>query len=110
MINLYLIGNDIVDGVIMMGAYTVLPLSITSVLSSFTYSFVAGNRYANLTLVSLFSPLYMAGELLTAIVGNEKTDFIFIVGLIGGFYIVPMCFAKRKEPISVRTVSSPIRW
>ena len=78
-----MIGNDIVDGVIMMGAYTVLPLSITSVLSSFTYSFVAGNRYANLTLVSLFSPLYMAGELLTAIVGNEKTDFIFIVGLIG---------------------------
>ncbi len=80
---LYLIGNDIVDGVIMMGAYTALPLSITSVLSSFAYSFVAGNRYVNLTLVSLFSPLYMAGELLTAIVGNEKTDFIFIVGLIG---------------------------
>ncbi len=80
---LYLIGNDIVDGVVMMGAYTALPLAVTSVLSSFSFSFVAGNRYPNLTLVSLLSPIYMAGELLSASIGDEKIDFIFIIGLIG---------------------------
>ena len=59
---LYLIGNDLIDGVIMMGAYTCLPLAIYIVINSFFYSFVAGGNNPDLSVIRFFSPVSGSGQ------------------------------------------------
>ena len=107
---LYLIGNDLIDGVIMMGAYTILPLAIFIVIQSFFYSFVAGGTNPDLSLIRFFSPIYMSVELLMMIADRGKTDWSSLIGLcITAFlsaYLLHRSYILRKaERANSRSVS-----
>ncbi len=78
---LYLIGNDVVDGFVMMGAYTVLPLMIYAVISGFYFNYVAGGMTPDLEVIRLFSPLYMSAEMLVEVIDTNRISFGSVIGL-----------------------------
>ncbi|MBQ9425856.1 MAG: hypothetical protein IJU42_07940 [Erysipelotrichaceae bacterium] len=78
---LYLIGNNIIDGVVMMGAYTFMPLAIIGILNSFVYSYIAGLRSIEFFEARLLSPLYMGFYLLDSS-WNGNIDYLSLIGLI----------------------------
>ncbi len=60
---LYLIGNSLVDGIIMMGAYTVYPLTVYLVINSFLMNYVAGmSNFVEIDAIRFLSPAYMTAE------------------------------------------------
>ncbi len=97
---LYLIGNDLIDGVIMMGAYTCLPLAIYIVINSFFYSFVAGGNNPDLSVIRFFSPIYMSAELLLMIAEQGKVYWSSLIGLciaaLLSAYLLHRSYVLRK--------------
>ena len=79
---LYMIGNDLVDGIVMIGAYSVLPMMIYLVISNFYYSYVAGSRTPDIMIVRFFSPVYMSVQLLIDTIEGNKGVFASMAGLI----------------------------
>ena len=92
---LYLIGNNLVDGIVMMGAYTFLPLAVYGVFESFVYSFVAGHSLVDESFIRLFSPVYMAADML---IKGFDVKQISLSSLIGSllFIVVFNYLVKRS--------------
>lgn len=57
---IYLIANNVFDGVVMIGAYTVLPLVIWIMTNYLMTTYVAGNSYYDVTFASYLSPVYLS--------------------------------------------------
>ena len=74
---LYLIGNSLVDGVVMMGAYTFMPLAIVWIANSFVYSYVAGVNSIELYPLRFLSPIYLGFYLFDA----DGKDLPSLIGL-----------------------------
>ena len=92
---LYLLGNDVVDGIVMMGAYTFLPAAIFVVINGFYYSFVAGRMNSDLSAIRFLSPIYMSAEMLLEIVDEGKVVFLSVIGLtVMG--IIFFCLLQRS--------------
>ncbi|MBR4421463.1 MAG: hypothetical protein IKS69_02915, partial [Erysipelotrichaceae bacterium] len=74
---LYLIGNNLVDGVVMMGAYTFMPLAIVWIVNIFVYSYVAGVNSIELYPLRFLSPIYLGFYLFDA----DGKDLPSLIGL-----------------------------
>ncbi len=79
---IYMSANTLVDGIVMMGAYSFLPLAVYSVISNFYYNFVAGINYISLDQVKYLSPIYMSFEMLADAVGAKKIALLCLITLI----------------------------
>ena len=82
---LYLIGNNLIDGVVMMGAYTYMPLAVLWIINSFIRSYVAGLHGGEFFQIRFLSPLYLGLFLLDSSYYGENMD---IASLIGMFVIL----------------------
>lgn len=78
---LYLIGNNVVDGIIMIGAYTFMPLSLLIALSVFGDSYVAGSSL-NTTFVSYLSPIFLSTDLFFDIFNQSIVNVLNIPALL----------------------------
>lgn len=79
---LYLVGNSVVDGIVMMGAYSFFPLAVYITINSFFHNFVPGvTQMAETDTVRFLSPLYMSGELLIRGLEEGITVVSALVGL-----------------------------
>ena len=80
---LYLVGNSLVDGIIMMGAYTFFPLAVYLIINGFLFSFVAGmTNMAEFDTIRFLSPVYMAGETLIKILESNVPAYGCLIGLL----------------------------
>lgn len=79
---LYLIGNNLVDGVIMTGAYTFMPIAIIAVLNNFVYSYVAGINSVEFYTIRYLSPICTGIYLFDSGVHLDGGDILSIFALI----------------------------
>ena len=79
---LYLIGNNMIDGAIMIGAYTFMPLAILAILNSFVYSFIAGVRSVEFFMIRYLSPLYLGFYLFDVTSGPDLIDVPSVIALL----------------------------
>ena len=79
---LYLIGNNLVDGVIMVGAYTCMPIAIIAILNSFVFSYVAGLRSIEFYTIRFLSPICLGAFLFDSGVRLDSGDIFSIIALI----------------------------
>ena len=56
----YHTANSIVDGIIMIAAYSVIPLAIFVAISAFTDTFVAGSLFGTYNFAEYLSPIYLS--------------------------------------------------
>ena len=96
---IYLLANNAIDGVIMLGAYTVLPLSVLICINSFLLSFVCGVIDIPLEFLGYCSPLYMFATAALKY-GNKQYDFLSaIFGLLisaAGLFVLKKQFVERQ--------------
>ena len=91
----YLIGNNLVDGVVMMGAYTFMPLAIVWIVNSFVYSYVAGINSVELFPLRFLSPIYLGVYLLDAD-GKDLPSLIGLLVIIAVFsYLLYRSYVNR---------------
>ncbi|MGI6736879.1 MAG: hypothetical protein ACOX41_06170 [Anaerovoracaceae bacterium] len=70
---LFTIGNNIVDGVIILAAYTALPLTLLLLLSAFQDNMVPALLDYNSDLAKWFSPLAMSGQITSSLADMSLT-------------------------------------
>ena len=99
-LGIYLLANNLIDGVIMMGAYSFMPLAIYAIINNFFYSYVAGLNYIDLKAISYISPVYMSFDMLIKMISEAKVtfDYIFVLLLFAGvfYYILRRSYVMRK--------------
>ncbi|MCR5230722.1 MAG: ABC transporter permease [Solobacterium sp.] len=99
---MFLLANNTFDGIVMMGAYTLLPLFITLANQTFFQEMIAGFRYRSesLEIVNYFWPAYQAVEVYRAVSNSEPCRIIHVVILIlfgiAGMYLLKKHFIDRK--------------
>lgn len=62
---LFLLANNIIDGIIVIGAYTFLPLSLLITLDTFLRTFVAGINSFKLSFIGYLSPIFMGFDVIS---------------------------------------------
>lgn len=98
---LFLVANNIFDGVVMIAAYTFFPLVLFLTVEAFTNATIAGIAGYNLSsgIVELFSPFALGVNLLTSIVRSYQ--MLIPVSPVGPLllvlYAVISALALRKE-------------
>ena len=97
---IYLIGNNQIDGIIMLGAYTLLPVFLNNALSIFMSSYVCGLVSYPLDFIGYLSPLWTGGSLITELFGNT-THFdkilVLIAFLLASSYLLYRNYVDRKS-------------
>lgn len=98
---IYLIANNVIDGVIFLGAYSCLPLFIYVVINNFIHAYVAGGTGGfDLSFVNYFSLLALALELLSGIQDSNTIDYlaiiILLVTLVVSILILKKQYVDRK--------------
>ena len=73
----YFSANSVVDGLIMMAAYTVLPLALYLALMAFMGSYVAGFTFGSYDFIGYLSPSYVSAMLFVNILDHYKDVFTF---------------------------------
>ena len=96
---IYLLANNAIDGVIMLGAYTVLPLSVLICINSFLLSFVCGVIDIPLEFLGYCSPLYMFATAALKY-GNKQYDFLSAIFSLlisaAGLFVLKKQFVERQ--------------
>lgn len=96
---IYLLANNAIDGVIMLGAYTVLPLSVLICINSFLLSFVCGVIDIPLEFLGYCSPLYMFVSAALKY-GDKMPDFISAIFSllisVAGLFVLKKQFVERE--------------
>ena len=96
---IYLLANNAIDGVIMLGAYTVLPLSVLICINSFLRSFVCGVIDIPLEFLGYCSPLYMFVSAALKY-GDKMPDFISAIFSllisVAGLFVLKKQFVERQ--------------
>lgn len=123
---LYLIANNALDGVVMLGAYHVLPFMLMVTWSNVFSSLVAGINSPNMTMISWLSPVYSAGSLVTdafsmALTSNMNMQMypdllgrsLFLAGfLVLSIFLLKANFLDRRleraEQLSDQTLAYPL--
>lgn len=88
---LFLLANNIIDGIIVIGAYTCLPIYIIIVLEEFFRTFVAGMIDFDFSSVGYLSPIFMSMDIVNQYINGMyylryHTIVLFIVLVV--FFIV----------------------
>lgn len=60
---IYLVASNALDGIMMLGAYHLLPVMLMMTVSAAASNLIAGMDAPNMTLISWLSPVYSAGSL-----------------------------------------------
>ena len=93
---IYLIANNIVDGVIILAAYTCLPLFAYFVIYNYINAYVAGGIGGfDISFVNYTSILAMAFKLLNGIIEKTQVDFLSI-GLLFIILIVSFILLRKE--------------
>jgi hypothetical protein len=96
---IYLLANNAIDGVIMLGAYTVLPLSVFICINSFLLSFVCGVVDIPLEFLGYCSPLYMFVSAALKY-GDKQSDLISAIFSllisVAGLFVLKKQFVERQ--------------
>ena len=103
---LYLIGNNVFDGVVMIGAYTVLPLTLLAALVVFSDSYIAGGGF-DTSFVAYLSPVAISTDLFFDIMDASMFKIHNIAALI--LYLVLFAYLLYKSYVerSVERASTP---
>ena len=111
---IYSITNNIIDGIIIIGAYSFLPLFILMMLHGFLNTFVAGQSSFNLDKIGYLSPTYLAYQLFHTIYKlhtNEISGYAdhgkYIIALIIYAVISFIVLYKNYVDRKLERVSSP---
>ena len=102
---LYLIGNNLVDGIIMIGAYSFMPLALFMVLCSFANSFVAGMNNMDFVPIIYLSPIYLSFNMIIELIesGILLTDMfieLFAIVVIFGYLLYRSYVYRKAERAS----------
>ena len=96
---LYFIANNIIDGVIMMGAYSFMPLAIYMVLNSMVSSYVAGFSTWEFDFLYYLSPAAMAVKVFVSIFYKVQAIAhvlgLLVIAVIFG-YILLKAYVNRS--------------
>jgi len=78
---IYLIANNALDGVVMLGAYHFLPAMVMITVGNVFSNIVAGINSPDMTVISWLSPVYAAGSLVTDTFSKALRANLNIIGL-----------------------------
>ena len=103
---LYLIGNNAFDGVVMIGAYTVLPAVLLTALEIFADSYIAGHGF-DMSFVAYLSPIAISTDLFFDLFESSMIDIHNIPALI--LYLVVSAYLLYKQYVdrAVERASTP---
>ena len=86
---IYLCGNNVIDGVIILGAYTMLPLGLVITYDQFMRAFVCGKNEFNELIFGYLSPVFMSADIFINKLENRQLYIHSIVAIV----VVLMLFA-----------------
>ncbi len=95
---LYLIGNNIFDGVTMIGAYSMLPVVLLAAIAVFSDSYIAGGGF-DTSFVSYLSPVFISTDLFfdmfDASIVNIKNVLALLIYLVIFAYLLYRSYVER---------------
>lgn len=91
---LFLIGNNMLDGIIILAGYTLMPLALFAALGSFYTNMLPTDSTPNFLTVSYFSPILMSTESVTWF---ESTGFSINILIAMLCFIVISILLLRKQ-------------
>ena len=114
---IYLFAHTAFDGIVILGAYTLLPLAIEMAISSFTSAFVYGYSYNSYNYIAYLSPSYLTGSIYNHLINGQihlgNTNFLslsifaILLFLIISYIILYRNYEKFK-PEKAGTISNSI--
>ena len=123
---LYLVANNALDGVVMLGAYHFLPVMIMLTAGNVFSSLVAGLSTPDLEKISWLSPVYTTGSLVGSAISDALPGNLNVLGqdsllprtlILIGFLLVSILLLKanyldrrleRAEQLSDNTLAYPL--
>ncbi len=95
--SLYLLANNVFDGIVMIGAYTLLPLLIFLAIDTFQTEMIAGSLYGDLSLdiTGYVFPAFQAVTVMRQAVNAGKFGSIYVL-LLAVYGLVSICLLKRN--------------
>ena len=103
---LYLIGNNIFDGAVMIGAYTVLPAVLYTALQIFADSYIAGGGF-DMSFVAYLSPLTLSTDLFFDIMDASMLKIHNITALIAHLTVFAYLLYRSYVDRAVERASTP---
>lgn len=79
---IYLLANNAIDGIIMLGAYSFLPIMAAIVIDSFLRVYTCGPVDFNLQYIGYLSPAFMAGDIIVSNISNVGQLLNSSIGLL----------------------------
>ena len=112
---LFLLGNNIFDGVVILMAYTCMPLLIVIVQESFGSSMVAGGARSFDGIAGYFSPLYLCAEHVVRVMnGTAETGIpafvLVIVYAAAAGYGLYRAYVQRKTERAEQLSDNPLAY
>jgi hypothetical protein len=117
---IYSLANNVLDGVVVLGAYTMLPLGIAIALSNYIYTYVCGSSSKVLDFIGYLSPTYIGSMLLRKalpeydpLTSNQYIQFILmsLLFIALSIYLLNKHFvnrqAERADSISDNILTYP---
>ena len=112
---LYLIGNNIFDGIVVLGAYTCLPVLLEVMYGVFEDIFIAGRNSSYDEIIKYFSPAALGGENIFSVLDGQPADGFGLIMLCGyillagyGLYVhYVQRRAERAEQLSDELLAYP---
>ena len=116
----YLFANNVFDGIVMIGAYTCIPLLVLGVIESFSMNMVAGeNIFAVSGIPMWFSPLAMCWHNLSALLSPysyAEDQFYWLYAIAAVLWALAGCaalywhFIKRKTERAEQLSDHPMAY
>ena len=94
---LYLIGNNSFDGIVMIGAYSVLPLAVFVALNIFSDAYIAGGTI-NTTYAGYLSPVFVATDLFFDIIEASIVEMKNVIALF--VYLIVFAILLYKSYVN----------
>ena len=103
---LYLIGNNIFDGVVMIGSYSIMPLVLLIALETFGDSFVAGRGF-DTSFVAYLSPVFISTDLFFDIMDASMVDISNVVALVAYLLVFGYLLYRSYVDRAVERAGTP---
>lgn len=103
---IYLTANNVFDGVVMIGAYSFLPLVLYICINNIISTYVAGLYSMDLPFLAYFSPVVMSGNIFIEVL-NKGHDIKHLIALLVYLVVFSIILLKAYTNRDVERADTP---
>ncbi|MGX8699558.1 MAG: hypothetical protein ACSW8F_06470, partial [bacterium] len=100
---LFLMGNSIFDGVVMVGGYFLLPLAVHLVMVVLDQNVAGWDPLTDFQVALFLSPAYLAGMLTFSVFSGEEVEHVLLMGVLLAGYTAAALYGLKVQYLDRET-------